>query len=65
MKMPISGTLRSKGENRPSRPSHVVCIIDLQGGKPGCHFSRENVCPTLTKGRAACSDIHSMCIVED
>lgn len=40
-------------------------VKDLQGGKPGCHFSRENVCPTLTKGRAACSDIHSMCIVED
>ena len=41
----------------------LVCTMDMMGGKPGCHFSRENVSPTFTKGRASVNDIHLVCRV--
>lgn len=42
----------------------LYAVLDLMGGKPGCHFSvGSEVCPTITRGRGAVSDVHSLCLV--
>lgn len=48
-----------------SDTTRVACLIDLMGGKPSVNVSNGEVCPTLSKGRGACSDIHSICIVRE
>ena len=42
----------------------VIAVFDLMGGKPGCHFQMGggSASPTITRGRGACSDIHSLVI---
>lgn len=33
-------------------------VMDMMGGKPGCHYGNGEVCPTITKGRASANDVH-------
>lgn len=42
----------------------LYAVLDMQGGKPGCHFTvGSEVCPTITRGRGSVSDVHSLCLV--
>lgn len=38
-----------------------VCVLDMQGGKAGCHVRTSSVSPTITKGRSSVNDIHVVC----
>lgn len=38
-----------------------VCVLDMQGGKPGCHVRAATVSPTITRGRSSVNDIHVVC----
>lgn len=38
-----------------------VCVLDMQGGKAGCHVRSASVSPTITKGRSSVNDIHVVC----
>lgn len=40
--------------------SKVIGCFDMMGGKPGCHFNDGSVSPTVTRGRASVSDIHTI-----
>jgi len=49
------------GMSGNNRPFVLVGIMDMMGGKPGCHFSTTcAVSPTLTRGRASVNDIHAL-----
>lgn len=37
-------------------------VLDMQGGKIGCHFTRDGACPTLTRGRGSIGDVHSILV---
>ena len=39
------GILRAEGENRPSRPSHIICFAWANSGKAG--LSADNTAPTV------------------
>ena len=45
--------------------AYVECVVDMMGGKAGCHFSSGDVSPTLTSGRGSASDVHSIACNED
>jgi hypothetical protein len=40
--------------------AYVQCVVDMMGGKAGCHISSEDVSPTITSGRGSASDVHSI-----
>ena len=40
--------------------AYVQCVVDMMGGKAGCHISSEDVSPTITSGRGSASDVHSV-----
>ena len=39
-------------------------VLDMQGGKTGCHFSEDGTCPTITRGRGSINDVHSILMPE-
>ena len=44
-----------------NKPFVLVGLMDMMGGKPGCHFNTTcAVSPTLTRGRASVNDIHAL-----
>ncbi|MBO5308137.1 MAG: DNA cytosine methyltransferase [Lentisphaeria bacterium] len=40
--------------------AYEQCVVDMMGGKAGCHIHSEDVSPTLTSGRGSAADIHSI-----
>lgn len=38
-----------------------VCVVDMQGGKAGCHVRDAQVSPVITKGRGSVNDVHVVC----
>ena len=41
----------------------TVCVLDMQGGKAGCHIGDADVSPVITKGRSSVNDVHVVCRV--
>ena len=37
-------------------------VLDMQGGKTGCHFTEDGVCPTITRGKGSVNDVHSILV---
>jgi DNA (cytosine-5)-methyltransferase 1 len=44
--------------------AYKQCVVDMMGGKAGCHYNSEDVSPTLTRGRGAAGDIHAVAYEE-
>lgn len=55
----IAGTLRAEGENRPSRPSNIICagFSGGQGAKAGGIGYREEVSPTIRSAESGSNQV--------
>ena len=53
---------RKYGTGGNNVPLVVRCVLDMQGGKSGCHISDGSISPTITRGRASVNDVHLVCI---
>lgn len=55
----IAGTLRAEGENRPSRPSNIICagFSGGQGAKAGGIGYREEVSPTIRASESGSNQV--------
>lgn len=63
----IAGTLRAEGENRPSRPSNIICagFSGGQGKKAGGIGYREEVSPTIRSAESGSNQVPDVICYEN